>query len=42
MAHRNILRWRKDRAAMHAIDEWINLDEYGRACALALRLATMR
>lgn len=42
MAHRNILRWRKDRAAMHAIDEWINLDEYDRACALALRLATMR
>ncbi|MGJ4950277.1 M20/M25/M40 family metallo-hydrolase [Bradyrhizobium sp. HKCCYLS20291] len=25
----------------HTIDEWINLDEYDRACALALRLATM-
>jgi len=24
----------------HTIDEWINLDEYHRACALALRLAT--
>jgi hypothetical protein len=24
------------------IDEWINLDEYDRACALAVRLATMR
>jgi tripeptide aminopeptidase len=26
----------------HTIDEWINLDEYDRACALAIRLATMR
>jgi tripeptide aminopeptidase len=26
----------------HTIDEWINLDDYERACALALRLATMR
>ena len=26
----------------HTIDEWINLDEYDRACALALQLATMR
>ena len=26
----------------HTIDEWINLDEYDRACALAVRLATMR
>jgi len=25
----------------HTIDEWINRDEYERACALALRLATM-
>ncbi len=25
----------------HTIDEWINLDDYERACALALRLATM-
>jgi tripeptide aminopeptidase len=25
----------------HTIDEWINLDEYERACALAVRLATM-
>ncbi|HLH87261.1 MAG TPA: M20/M25/M40 family metallo-hydrolase [Xanthobacteraceae bacterium] len=25
----------------HTIDEWINLDEYDRACALAVRLATM-
>ena len=25
----------------HTIDEWISLDEYDRACALALRLATM-
>jgi tripeptide aminopeptidase len=24
----------------HTVDEWINLDEYERACALALRLAT--
>jgi tripeptide aminopeptidase len=24
------------------IDEWINLDEYDRACALAVQLATMR
>jgi tripeptide aminopeptidase len=27
---------------VHTIDEWINLDEYDQACALALRLATMR
>jgi tripeptide aminopeptidase len=26
----------------HTIDEWINLDEYDRACAIALELATMR
>jgi len=26
---------------VHTVDEWINLDEYDRACALALRLATM-
>ena len=26
----------------HTTDEWINLDEYDRACALALQLATMR
>ncbi len=26
----------------HTVDEWINLDEYDKACALALRLATMR
>src|SRR6187551_2368818 len=26
----------------HTIDEWINLDEYDRACALAVQLATMR
>ena len=26
----------------HTIDEWINLDEYDRACALAIKLATMR
>jgi tripeptide aminopeptidase len=26
----------------HTIDEWINLDEYDGACALALQLATMR
>ena len=26
----------------HTIDEWINLDEYDWACALALQLATMR
>jgi tripeptide aminopeptidase len=26
----------------HTVDEWINLDEYDRACALAVRLATMR
>ena len=25
----------------HTVDEWINLDEYERACALAVRLATM-
>jgi tripeptide aminopeptidase len=26
----------------HTIDEWINLDGYDRACALAVLLATMR
>ncbi|HEY3679472.1 MAG TPA: M20/M25/M40 family metallo-hydrolase [Bradyrhizobium sp.] len=26
----------------HTIDEWINLDEYDRACAIAFQLATMR
>jgi tripeptide aminopeptidase len=26
----------------HTTDEWINLDEYDRACAIALELATMR
>jgi tripeptide aminopeptidase len=26
----------------HTVDEWINLDDYERGCALALRLATMR
>ncbi len=26
----------------HTIDEWINLDEFDRACGLAIRLATMR
>jgi len=26
----------------HTTDEWINLDEYDKACALAVRLATMR
>src|SRR5438128_2171193 len=26
----------------HTIDEWINLDEYDRACALAVQVATMR
>ncbi len=26
----------------HTTDEWINLDEYDRACALAVQLATMR
>ncbi|CAN7387731.1 M20/M25/M40 family metallo-hydrolase [Bradyrhizobium sp. LjRoot220] len=26
----------------HTIDEWINLDEYDKACALAVQLATMR
>jgi tripeptide aminopeptidase len=26
----------------HTIDEWINLDEYDRACKLAVQLATMR
>jgi acetylornithine deacetylase/succinyl-diaminopimelate desuccinylase-like protein len=26
---------------VHTIDEWINLDEYDRACALAVQLATM-
>ena len=25
----------------HTVDEWINLTEYERSCALALRLATM-
>jgi tripeptide aminopeptidase len=25
----------------HTIDEWINLDAFERACALAVRLATM-
>jgi tripeptide aminopeptidase len=25
----------------HTVDEWINLDDYEKACALALRLATM-
>jgi tripeptide aminopeptidase len=25
----------------HTVDEWIDLTEYERACALALRLATM-
>lgn len=27
---------------VHTIDEWINRDEYDRACALAVQLATMR
>jgi tripeptide aminopeptidase len=27
---------------VHTVDEWINLGEYERACALALRLATMQ
>jgi tripeptide aminopeptidase len=27
---------------VHTVDEWINLDEYDRACALALQLATTR
>jgi tripeptide aminopeptidase len=27
---------------VHTVDEWINLAEYERACALALRLATMQ
>lgn len=27
---------------VHTIDEWINLDEYDKACALAVQLATMR
>jgi tripeptide aminopeptidase len=27
---------------VHTTDEWINLNEYDRACALALQLATMR
>jgi tripeptide aminopeptidase len=27
---------------VHTTDEWINLDEYDRACALAVQLATMR
>lgn len=27
---------------VHTVDEWINLDEYDRACALAVQLATMR
>ena len=26
----------------HTIDEWVNLDEYDRACVLAVQLATMR
>ena len=26
----------------HTLDEWINLDEYDRACTLAVRLATQR
>jgi tripeptide aminopeptidase len=26
----------------HTIDEWVNLEEYERACTLAVRLATMR
>jgi tripeptide aminopeptidase len=26
----------------HTIDEWINLDEYDRACVLAVQLATTR
>jgi tripeptide aminopeptidase len=26
----------------HTIDEWINLNEYDQACALAVQLATMR
>jgi tripeptide aminopeptidase len=26
----------------HTVDEWINLDEFERGCALALRVATMR
>ena len=26
----------------HTVDEWIDLDEFERACALAVRLATMR
>jgi len=26
----------------HTIDEWIILDEYDRACALEVQLATMR
>jgi tripeptide aminopeptidase len=26
----------------HTVDEWINLNEYDRACALAVQLATMR
>jgi tripeptide aminopeptidase len=27
---------------VHTVDEWVNLDEYERACALAVGLATMR
>jgi tripeptide aminopeptidase len=27
---------------VHTVDEWINVDEYERACALAVQLATMR
>jgi tripeptide aminopeptidase len=27
---------------VHTVDEWINLDEFERACTLAVRLATMR
>ena len=26
----------------HTVDEWVNLDEFERACTLAVRLATMR
>jgi tripeptide aminopeptidase len=27
---------------VHTVDEWIDLDEFGSACALGLRLATWR
>jgi tripeptide aminopeptidase len=27
---------------VHTVDEWIDLGEFERACALAVRLATMR